>query len=149
MKSMQWQLGILGTIPAFASRHRETKKNMCRGGRSQDLPNTDFQPTGRHLKYKKKQQCAHSATNTHKMTTMHTRQLQHTRPTNNKYTQHNLKLATIHTRQIRIEHVQKVKRKNFQVRKQCLQFLLIFFSPIISSLTLSRQSFTSHHLLLL
>jgi len=36
------KLGILGTISAFAYRHRETKKNLCRGGRSQDLPNTDF-----------------------------------------------------------------------------------------------------------
>jgi hypothetical protein len=33
---MQWQLGIWGTIPAFAFRHRETKENLCRGGRSQD-----------------------------------------------------------------------------------------------------------------
>jgi len=37
MRSMYWQLGILGTISAFAFRHRETKKNLCRGGRSQDL----------------------------------------------------------------------------------------------------------------
>jgi len=29
--------------------------------------------------------------------------------TNNNFTQDNLKLATIHTRQIRIQHVQKVK----------------------------------------
>ena len=36
------QLGMLGTISAFAYRHRKTKKNLCRGGRSQDLPNTDF-----------------------------------------------------------------------------------------------------------
>jgi len=35
-------LGILGTISAFAYRHKETKKNLCRGGQSQDLPNTDF-----------------------------------------------------------------------------------------------------------
>ena len=35
-------LGMLGTISAFAYRHRETKKNLCRGGLSQDLPNTDF-----------------------------------------------------------------------------------------------------------
>ena len=41
MRSMQWRLRILGTISAFAYRHRETKKNLCRGGRSQDLPNTD------------------------------------------------------------------------------------------------------------
>ena len=37
-------------------------------------------------------------------------QLQYTRPTNSNYTQDNVKLATIHTRQIRIlQHVQKVK----------------------------------------
>ena len=45
MRSMYWQLGILGTISAFASGHRETKKNLCRDGRSQDLPSTDLQPT--------------------------------------------------------------------------------------------------------
>ena len=50
MRSMQQQLGVLGTISAFAFRHRETKKNLCRGGRSQDLPDTDFQPAIRHLK---------------------------------------------------------------------------------------------------
>jgi len=44
------------------------------------------------------------------MTTVHTRQLQqYTRPTNNNYTQDNLKLATKHTIQIRTQHVQKVK----------------------------------------
>ena len=32
----------LGTISAFAYRQRETKKNLCRDGRSQDLPSTDF-----------------------------------------------------------------------------------------------------------
>jgi len=42
MRSMQWQLGILGTISEFAFRHRETKKKMRRGGRSQDLPYTDL-----------------------------------------------------------------------------------------------------------
>ena len=49
--------------------------------------------------------------NTHKTTTtIHTRQLQqYTRSTNNNYTQDNLKLATIHARQIGIQHVQKVK----------------------------------------
>ena len=60
MRSMQWQLGILGTISAFDFRHRETKK---------------------------KHQCTHSTTNTHAMITIHTRQLQqYTRPTNNNYT---------------------------------------------------------------
>ena len=44
------------------------------------------------------------------MKAIHTRQLQqHTRPTNKNYTQDNLKLTTKHTRQIRIQHVQKVK----------------------------------------
>ena len=44
------------------------------------------------------------------MTTIHTGQLQqYMRPTNNNYAQDNLKLVTIHTRQIRIQHVQKVK----------------------------------------
>ena len=37
MRSMYLQLGILGTISAFAYRHRETEKNLCRGGQSQDL----------------------------------------------------------------------------------------------------------------
>jgi len=45
MRSLWWQLGILGTISAFADRHRETKKNLCRGGRSQDLPDAWFQPS--------------------------------------------------------------------------------------------------------
>ena len=51
-----------------------------------------------------------STTITYK-TTIHKRQLQqYTRPTNDNHTQDNLKLATIHTRQIRIlQHVQKVK----------------------------------------
>ena len=35
-----WNLG--NHLSAVAYRHRETKKNLCRGGRSQDLPNTDF-----------------------------------------------------------------------------------------------------------
>jgi len=35
-----WNLG--NHWEAFAFRHKETKKNLCRGGRSQDLPNTDF-----------------------------------------------------------------------------------------------------------
>ena len=42
---------MLGTVSAFAYRHRETKKNLCRGGRSQDLPDTDLEPAVRQLKY--------------------------------------------------------------------------------------------------
>jgi len=35
-----WNVG--NRLSAFAYRHRETEKNLCRGGRSQDLPSTDF-----------------------------------------------------------------------------------------------------------
>jgi hypothetical protein len=34
--------GKTGTIPAFALGPRKTKKTLCRDGRSQDLPVTDF-----------------------------------------------------------------------------------------------------------
>jgi hypothetical protein len=34
--------GITGTIRSFALGSRRTKKNLCRDGRSQDLPVTDF-----------------------------------------------------------------------------------------------------------
>ena len=34
MRSTEWQLGMLGTVSAFVYRHRETKKNLCRGDRS-------------------------------------------------------------------------------------------------------------------
>ena len=55
MRSTQQELGILGTISAFAYRHRETKKTLCRGGRSQDLPDSDFQPAIRQQKYVRQQ----------------------------------------------------------------------------------------------
>ena len=44
MRSMQRQLGKAGIISAFALGPRETKekKNLCRDGRSQDLPDTDL-----------------------------------------------------------------------------------------------------------
>ena len=35
-------LAVSGNIPAFAVVHRETKKNLRRDGRSQDLPDTDL-----------------------------------------------------------------------------------------------------------
>ena len=66
MRSMQWQLGMLGTVSAFAYRHREMKKNLFRGGWPQDLPNSDLQPAVRQIKYVR-QQYTHSATNTHKI----------------------------------------------------------------------------------
>ena len=121
MRSMQCQLGMLGTISAFAYRHRETKKNLCRGGRSQDLPNTDFQLAVRHLKYKKKQQCTHSTVNTHNITT----------------TIHTAKQQQLHTRQIKTSKnthetnqnfTTCTKGKNTQTREYCVQFLLIVFS---------------------
>ena len=123
MRSMQWQLGMLGTVSAIVFRHRETEKNLCRGGRSQDLPNTDFWPVVRHIK--EKQQYTHSTANTHQTTTIYTRQLQqYTRPNNNNYTQDNLKLATKQMRQFRTQNVQK--GKNAQVKEYCLQFLVTF-----------------------
>ena len=33
---------VSGTIPAFPLVHREIKKNLCRDGRSQDLPDADL-----------------------------------------------------------------------------------------------------------
>ena len=38
--SGNWE--VSGTIPAFAVVHRETKRNLCGDGRSQDLPDADF-----------------------------------------------------------------------------------------------------------
>ena len=35
-----WNLG--NRLSAFAFIHKETKKNLCRGGRSQDHPDSDF-----------------------------------------------------------------------------------------------------------
>ena len=50
MGSMQWHLGReMGTIPAIASRTQENQENLCRDGRSQDLPDSGFQPAVRHL----------------------------------------------------------------------------------------------------
>ena len=40
-------LEVSGTIPAFALVYKETKKNLCRDGQSQDLPDTDI--AFRHL----------------------------------------------------------------------------------------------------
>ena len=101
MRSMQWQLGMLRTISAFVYRHRETKKNLCRDGRSQDLPNTEFQPAVQHLKLK--QQYTHGTANTHNMT-IHTRQLQQYIQLQqytlyNKYNTHKTN-TTIHKKQI-------------------------------------------------
>ena len=55
MRSMQQQLGVLGNISTFAFRHRETEKNLSRGGRSHELPCTDFQPAILLLKYVEQQ----------------------------------------------------------------------------------------------
>jgi len=123
MRSMKWQLETLGNISAFTFRHRETKKNLCRCGRSQDLPNTDFQPAVRHLNKKKK--CTHSTTNKHKITTqqvnyknthsqtkqLHTRQLK----TSNKppETSYNITCTT--------------NRKNTQAKQYCVQFSVVVF----------------------
>ena len=127
MRSMQWQLGMLGTISAFAYRHRETEKNLCRGGRSQDLPSTDFQPAVWQLKYVT-QQYTHSTTNTQKITT----------------TIHTTNRQQLNTRQLKIsnnthetnQNTTCTKGKNTQAREYCVQFLVIvffFFQSLIHS----------------
>ena len=149
MRSMQWQLGILGTISAFAYRERETKKNLCRDGRSQDLPNIDFQPAVRHLKYKKKQQCTHSTTNTHKLTTIYKDNYNTHKTTT---TIHTANQQQLYTRQLKTsnntcetnQNTTCTTGKNTQVREYCVQFIVIVFFSVINSLTLSPQSFTSH-----
>jgi len=57
------------------------KKNLCRGGRSQDLPDTDFYPAVRHLRVTYEQQYTHSTTNTHNVQQIHIR-YNNTRKTN-------------------------------------------------------------------
>ena len=47
MRSMQQQLGVLGTILQTQGK----QENLCRDDRSQDLPDTDLQPTVRQVKY--------------------------------------------------------------------------------------------------
>ena len=72
MRNMQQQLGVLGTNSAFAYRHRETKKNLCRGGRSQDLPDSDLLASNPATKVSKT--AIHTQyNNTHEVTKIHTR----------------------------------------------------------------------------
>jgi len=62
--------------------------------------------------------------NTHKIT--RTGQLQqYTRSTNNNYTEDNLKIATNHPKQVRIQHVQKVKTPKQD--STVYSFLCLFF----------------------
>ena len=103
---------MLGTVSAFAYRQTQGNREKPVSRWPVAGPSEYRLLASRPASKVKKQQYTHthSTANTHKMATIHTRQLQeHTRPTNNDYTQDNLKLATIHTRQIRIRHVQKVK----------------------------------------
>ena len=148
MRSMQWQLGILGTISAFAFRHGETKENLCRGGRSQDLPNTDFQPAVGHLKQIKTamptqyNKYTQDDNNTHKITT--------TIHTANQQQLHKRQLKTSNNTHETKQNTTCTKGKNTQARQYYVQFLVIVSpSSIIHSLTLSPQSIISHHLLLL
>ena len=97
MRVMQQQLGNLGTISAFACRHRETKKNLCRGGRSQDLPDTDFKPAVRHLK--QEQQYTHRVHTVYIVRTVHTVHRVHTVYTvRTVHTVHTVnRVRTVHT----------------------------------------------------
>jgi len=51
MRSILWQLGILGTVSAFTWRHRKTRETLCQDGRpacrrTYRMP-TDSQPAVR------------------------------------------------------------------------------------------------------
>jgi len=86
------------------------------------------------------------------MTTIHTRRLQqYTRPTNNNYTQDNLKLTTVHTRQIRIHYRQlpgnswtqdlpSIKKVCYHAIRNVITFGSRFLSPwnFILDIRLSR-----------
>jgi len=102
--------------------------------------------------------------NTHKTTTtIHTRQLQ--QYTQDKYNNTHKTTTTIHTANQQHLHTRQLetsnnthdtnynttctKGTNTQAKQYCVQFIVIIFFPITNSLTLSPQSFTSHHLLLL
>ena len=137
MRSMQWQLGMLEAVSEFAYRHRETNKNVCRGRRtfriltsSQQFgiwSNTSNTHTHRaiHIQYNKyennlhiEQQVTihtHITKSTHKIATIPTRQLQ--------ILVHPGQLTAILTRQLKIQHVQRVTH---QVRKYCMQFVVYF-----------------------
>ena len=68
---------------------------------------------------------------------------------------HTVNQQQLHTRQLKTsnkthetnQNTTCKNGKNTQVREYCVQLLVIVFF-IINSLTLSPQSFTSHHLLL-
>ena len=84
MGSMQWQLGReMRTIPAFASRTQENQENLSRGGRSQDLPDSGFQPAVRHLsQVVRLSNDIHSTTHKHSTNTINIVQTRHSTNTN-------------------------------------------------------------------
>ena len=125
------------SISAFAYRHRKTEKNLCRGDRSQDLPNTDFQRAVRHVR--EKQQYTHSTANTHKMTKIYTIQLQqyHKETNNNTHkTANNNTHNTPHN---------TTCTNGKQHHGKNLLYIVSSNFPTHTVLTLSPQPFTSHH----
>jgi len=100
---------MLGTISAFAYRHRETKKNLCRRWPVAGPSEYWLLASSPASKVKN--------SNTHIVQQIHITWQQYTQDnynnshgqTNNNYTQDSLKLAIIHTRQIRIKHLRKKK----------------------------------------
>ena len=123
MRSMQQQLGVLGTISAFAVRHREIKKNLCRGGRSQDLPDTDFYPAIRQLKCAG-QQYTHSKT-------IHMRKQRYTHDNN-----------TIHKRPTTVSS--NAHRKSNTMGKKVLYLVSNIVTPQVLHTNFNR-TFTSLH----
>ena len=82
---------MLGTISAFAYRHRETKKKPVSRWPVAGPSENWLIASSPAFNVKKKEQYTHSTTNTHKIT-IHTSQLQqYTRSTNNNYPKYNVR----------------------------------------------------------
>ena len=136
MRSMQWQLGMLGAISAFAYRHRETQIKTCvevAGRRTFRILTSSQQfciyskTSGTYI-----EQFTHSTTNTKTIhTEQHLRQQYTHRTSTHRIamiptTQLKIdpgQLTAILTRHFEIQHVNSVTQ---QVRTYCMQFVVYF-----------------------
>ena len=115
---MQYQLGVLGTISAFAYRHREKNKPLCRGGLSQELSYTEFQPAIRQLKYVR-QQFTRSKT-------LH------------KGSKHTHKVITQNIKD-KLQSAAKNKENNTMGRKYCTQLLILLLHRYNTPILIGRS----------
>jgi len=93
----------------------------------------------------KKQQYTHSTTNTHKVTTPTQDNYNNTHgQTNNNYIQDNLKLATVHTRQIRIQLQWMKLTINFVISIFLCYYIFIFSLYFILQLNLKESTFVQY-----